>query len=154
MAKRRLTQHQAKYATLKQAFRSGLEEKIANQISQSGQTFAFEKFKIKWTKPESKHTYKPDFLLKNGIIVETKGLFQTSDRQKMKRIKEMYPALDIRFVFSNAQARIAKKSKTTYAMWAEANGFGFAHRDIPLAWLNEPPEVSRIRAAKEALHPV
>lgn len=93
-------------------------------------------------------------MLKNGVIVETKGLFQTSDRQKMKRIKEMYPELDIRFVFSNAQARIAKKSKTTYAMWAEANGFKWAHRDIPLAWLNEPPEVNRIKASKEALHPV
>jgi hypothetical protein len=145
---------QRKYATPRHAFRSGLEEKIAQQISNAGVTFAFEKFKINWTRPESKHTYRPDFVLPNGVIVETKGLLQTADRQKMKRVREMYPDLDIRFVFSNANARIAKKSKTLYWMWAEANGFKWAHRNIPLEWLSEPPEVKRIKAAKEGLHPV
>lgn len=85
--------------------------------------------------------------------METKGLFQTADRQKMKRIREIYPDLDIRFVFSNANAKIAKKSKTTYAMWAEANGFKWAHRDIPVEWLEEPAEVNRVKAAKKALKP-
>jgi len=149
----RLRPQQKKFATLRETFRSGLEEKIAQQISNAGATFAFEKFYLPWTAPEKPHKYTPDFLLQNGIIVETKGLFQTSDRQKMKRIREMYPDLDIRFVFSNAQARIAKKSKTTYAMWAEANGFKWAHRDIPPAWLKEPAEVKRIAAAKLALKP-
>lgn len=145
---------QAKFATLRQTFRSGLEEKIAQQITTHGkQKYTFEKFFLPYTKPETAHKYTPDFCLQNGIIVETKGLFQTADRQKMKRIRELYPDLDIRFVFSNANARIAKKSKTTYAMWAEANGFKWAHRDIPEAWLNEPPEVRRISAMKAALKP-
>lgn len=138
---------------MRQTFRSGLEEKIAQQISNGGATFAFEKFFLPYTRPESLHKYTPDFVLKNGIIVETKGLFQTSDRQKMKRIREVYPDLDIRFVFSNAQARIAKKSKTTYAIWAETNGFKWAHRDIPLEWINEPAEIKRIAAMKLALKP-
>lgn len=151
--RRRPTAQQSKFATLRETFRSGLEEKIAAQISAAGATFAFEKFFLPWTAPEKPHKYTPDFLLENGIIVETKGLFQTSDRQKMKLVRAQYPDLDIRFVFSNAQARIAKKSKTTYAMWAEANGFKWAHRDIPPAWLKEPAEVKRIAAAKLALKP-
>lgn len=149
-----MNSQQKKFATLRLAFRSGLEEKIAQQISNAGKVkFAFEKFFLPWTAPEKAHKYTPDFTLSNGIIVETKGLFQTNDRQKMKRVREIYPDLDIRFVFSNANARIAKKSKTTYGMWAEANGFKYAHRDIPLEWLDEPPEVKRIAAMKKALKP-
>lgn len=154
MAHRRITYQQAKFSTLRATFRSGLEEKIAGQISAHGkQKFTFEKFFLPYTKPTTLHKYTPDFVLQNGIVVETKGLFQTADRQKMKVIKATYPDLDIRFVFSNAQARIAKKSKTTYAMWAEANSFKWAHRDIPVEWLNEPPEVKRIKAMKDALKP-
>lgn len=154
MANRRFHMQQRKFATLRQTFRSGLEEKIAGQISTHGkQKFTFEKFYLAYTKPETAHKYTPDFILQNGIVVETKGLFQTADRQKMKVIRATYPDLDIRFVFSNAQARIAKKSKTTYAIWAEANGFKWAHRDIPLEWLNEPPEVKRIKAMKDSLRP-
>lgn len=85
--------------------------------------------------PESNHKYRPDFPLDNGIIIETKGLFTTEDRKKMKLVKEQHPHLDIRLVFSNAMARIAKKSKTTYAKWAEDNGFLWAHRAIPPGWL-------------------
>lgn len=153
IARRKPNWNTQRYSTLKATFRSGLEEKIAEQISKAGVTFAFEKFFLPYLVPEKPHKYTPDFVLKNGIVVETKGLFQTHDRQKMKHIKAQYPDLDIRFVFSNANARIAKKSSTTYAMWAEANGFGWAHRDIPLAWLNEPPGVKRIKAMKEALKP-
>ena len=98
--------------------------------------------------PERKATYTPDLTLKNGIVIETKGLFQTEDRQKMKLIKAQYPDLDIRMVFSNANARIAKKSPTTYAKWCEANGFIWAHRTAPEAWLKEPPNKRSLAALK------
>lgn len=148
--RRRVTFQQKKFATLKASFRSGLEEKIAGQIEAAGLKPNFEKYKLPYIKPEKKATYTPDFPLDNGIIVETKGLFQTQDRQKMKLIRAQYPDLDIRFVFSNAKAKIAKQSKTTYAKWAEDNGFGWAHRDIPEEWLTEPPEVRRVAAMKAA----
>lgn len=90
-------------------------------------------------------------MLPNGIIIETKGLFQTDDRKKHRLIKAQYPDLDIRFIFSNANAKIAKKSKTTYAKWAEDCGFKWAHRDLPQAWLTEPANLKSIKAAKEAL---
>lgn len=94
--------------------------------------------KLKYTVPEKVRTYTPDFIVDGGrIIIETKGLFTTEDRQKMKLVKEQHPDLDIRFVFSNANARIAKRSPTTYAKWAESNGFPWAHKTIPLEWLKE-----------------
>ena len=66
-----------------------------------------------------------DFILPNGIIIEAKGQFVSSDRSKHKLIKEQHPDLDIRFVFSNSRTRIGKKSKTTYAMWCDRFGFNF-----------------------------
>lgn len=68
----------------------------------------------------------------------------------MRIIRETYPDLDIRFVFSNAKARISKGSKTTYAMWADKYGYPWAHREIPEEWLSEPSQPKRIQALKEA----
>lgn len=104
--------------------------------------------------PEREARYTPDFVLPNGIIIETKGLFTTEDRQKMRLIRRQYPSLDIRFVFSNARSRIAKKSPTTYSKWAETYGFKWAHRVLPQEWLTEPQLESRVTALKAALQPV
>lgn len=98
----------------------------------------YEPFKLPYNIPSSDHTYTPDFvLLPSQIIIETKGIFDTADRKKMRLIKQQHPKLDIRLVFSNASARIAKKSKTTYAQWAETNGYKWAHRHVPEEWVKE-----------------
>jgi len=76
-------------------------------------------------------------LKKQDIFIETKGLFTSADRQKMRLVKEQHPEKDIRFVFSNSRSRISKKSSTTYAMWCDKYGFKHADKHIPLEWLNE-----------------
>lgn len=122
---------------LKYGFRSGLEEKIAAQLGALGVPVRYEEETIEYLKPAKRSKYTPDFVLPNGIIVETKGRFVTADRQKHVLIKEQHPEIDIRFVFSNSRNRISKTSKTTYAMWCEKNGFLFADKEIPKEWLNE-----------------
>lgn len=123
---------------LKYGFRSGLEERIAEHLTSKGVGFSFERDKINFTQPAKDRTYTPDFrILSNGILIESKGQFLTADRQKHILIKEQYPELDIRFVFSNSKARISKKSATTYAMWCEKNGFQYADKMIPDSWLKE-----------------
>jgi hypothetical protein len=92
---------------------------------------------LKYERPASTHKYTPDFELSNGVIIEGKGLFTTADRQKMVIIKATYPELDIRLLFSNAKAKISKGSKTTYADWADKNGFPWAHREVPQLWIDE-----------------
>jgi hypothetical protein len=82
--------------------------------------------------------YHPDFQLENGIIIEAKGWFKSSDRQKHLCIKYQHPHLDIRFVFSNPNNKIGKKSNTTYAMWCEKNNFKYAKGVVPQAWIEEP----------------
>ena len=119
-------------------FRSGLEERVAKQLEDLKVKYEYETETITYTKPEEKGRYTPDFILDNGIYVETKGQFVTSDRKKHKLIKKQYGnKFDIRFVFSNPNARIGKKSKTTYADWCERYGFKYAAKEIPQSWINE-----------------
>ena len=93
--------------------------------------------KIKWVDPKTK-TYTPDFVLDNGIIIETKGRFISPDRAKHLAVRDQYPELDIRFVFTNSKSKLYKGSKTTYGMWCNKYDFKYADRYIPEAWLKEP----------------
>lgn len=118
-------------------YKSGFEAKIAKQIERKGVEVCYETQTIKYVKPVTHHTYTPDFILPNGILVETKGRLTLYDRQKHMLIKEQHPELDIRFVFMNANNKIRKGSKTTYKMWAEKYGFKFAEKTIPNEWYKE-----------------
>lgn len=126
----------SKQVGLRYGFRSGLEEQVATELRNNSVMYEFEKTKLKYVKPQKAHTYTPDFYLpKQNIYIETKGLFTTQDRQKMRLVKEQHPELDIRFVFSNSRSRITKKSQTTYAMWCDKYGFKYADKHIPKEWL-------------------
>ena len=121
-------------------FRSGLEHRISEDLKSKGVPFDYEKLKISYTVPERQATYTPDFvLLSNGIIVESKGIFDAEDRKKHLLIRQQHPDLDIRLVFSRANAPIYKGSPTTHAKWAEHHGFKYAEKLIPQSWLDEPP---------------
>ncbi|WP_100632569.1 MULTISPECIES: endodeoxyribonuclease [Pseudomonas] len=137
-------------AGLRLGFRSGLEEKIARELDAHGIEVQYETEQIRYVKPAREAKYTPDWILPNGIIVETKGRFVVEDRQKHLIIKEQHPGLDVRFVFSNSRTRISKNSKTTYAMWCEKYGFLFADKSIPEAWLKEPHSPERWAALENA----
>lgn len=132
---------------LKYGFRSGLEEQIAAELADAGVAVEFETVTLEYAQPAKLRKYTPDFPLPNGIIIETKGRFVTADRQKHLLVKAAHPDLDIRFIFSNPNARISKTSKTTYAMWCEKHDFKYAKAatkaqlrkgvsSIPKEWLN------------------
>ena len=117
---------------LKAGYRSGLEQDNAAYLRKNNVDFTYEEDKIKYiTKPR---TYTPDFVLGNGVIIETKGRFMPSDRTKHLLIKEQHPELDIRFVFSNSKTRLSKRSRTTYGQWCDKHGFQYADKIIPLEW--------------------
>lgn len=124
-------------AGLKHGYLSGLEERVGTQLEDLGIPVKYETFKILYVTPETLHKYTPDFQLPNGIIVETKGRFVVSDRKKHLLVKEQHPDLDIRFVFTNPNAKITKTSKTSYAKWCEQHGFKYAKGLVPQEWINE-----------------
>jgi hypothetical protein len=123
----------------KSAYKSGLEDDNVKLLKDRGIPVHYETLTIEW-EDLSYRTYRPDFPLPNGIIVETKGLFENDDRQKHLAIQKQHPELDIRFVFQNPNTKIYKGSKTSYAMWCEKHGFKWAAKLIPDAWLEEPGE--------------
>jgi len=121
---------------IKNGYRSGLEEKVAKQLEEAGVLYEYEKLKVPYELAETRK-YTVDFQLPNGIIIETKGLFKTEDRKKHLLIQKQHPELDIRFVFSNARAKLYKGSKTTYSTWCDQYGFKWSDKTIPRGWLEE-----------------
>jgi|694.fasta_scaffold111895_2 hypothetical protein len=130
-----------KQASLILGYKSGLEEKISEQLTSLNIDFTYETEKIYYMQPAKKRSYKPDFIKTkkdgNKLFIETKGRLTASDRQKHEWVKDQYPALDIRFVFTNSNTRISKNSKTTYADWCNKRGFIFADKEVPKEWLEE-----------------
>jgi hypothetical protein len=123
---------------LKYGFRSGLEIAISKELDLNKVKYEFETIKLKYTVPEKVHTYTPDFYLKEKeFFIETKGLFTSADRKKMRFIKEQHPKLDIRFVFENSKRKLSKGAKSRYYQWCNKYDFDYYDRIIPEEWLKE-----------------
>lgn len=144
--RRATTTRTSKSRALAEGYRSGLEEKVAAQLEALEVPVEYEAYTLRYEKPAKVSRYTPDFVLPNGIIIETKGRFVTADRQKHLHVKAAHPQLEVRFVFSNPNSKIGKKSETTYAMWCDKHGFQYAAKLIPPVWVNEPPHPVRLRA--------
>ncbi|AAO73150.1 putative endonuclease [Pseudomonas phage gh-1] len=119
------------------AFRSGLEDRNAKHMDKLGVKYDFERFHINYVVPARDAKYTPDFVLANGIIIETKGIWEVDDRKKHLLIREQYPDLDIRLVFSNSNSKIYKGSPTSYADFCTKHGIQFADKLVPRDWLKE-----------------
>ena len=100
------------------AFRSGLEEKVADLMVELGVKYEYESTKVPYV---IQHNYTPDFLLPNGIFLECKGYWDPDD---------------IRMVFQSPFNKISKKSKTTYAQWCDKHNILWtSFANIPIEWL-------------------
>jgi hypothetical protein len=82
--------------------------------------------------------YSPDFVLWNGIVIEAKGYWRKEDQEKVRRVREQYPGLELRMVFEDASRRISKRSKVTYGGLCDRLGIRWAEGWIPNEWLEEP----------------
>ena len=123
-------------AARKYGYRSGLEHKLSLYLDELKVKYDYEKLKIEW-EDLAYRTYTPDFVLYNGIIIETKGMFTAADRRKHLAIKRQHTQLDIRFVFENSRRKLRKGAKSSYAEWCTKHKFEFADRRIPEEWLKE-----------------
>ena len=117
-------------------YRSKFEVRVAADLGKRKIDFQYEKVSFDYV-PKIRN-YTPDFYLpESKIYIETKGRLTTNDRVKHLLIKEQYPDLDIRFVFVNADNKISRTSKTTYANWCDRHKFLWAESLVPMEWLNE-----------------
>ena len=114
-------------------YRSGLEKQVADLLSGLGISFEYESHKLGYV---IQHHYTPDFILPNGVVLETKGYFDAKDRRKVLAVKRDNPYLDLRMVFQAPFNKINKKSKTTYAKWCDKHDIPWtSYVNIPLEWL-------------------
>ena len=123
-------------AARKYGYRSGLELKVSQYLEENKVDYKYEQVKIEW-EDLAYRTYTPDFVLDNGIIIETKGMFTAADRRKHLAIKKQHPDLDIRFVFENSRRKLRKGAKSSYAEWCHKYDFRYYDRIIPEDWLKE-----------------
>lgn len=123
-------------AARKYGYRSGLELSVSEKLKQQNIKFLYEALKIEW-EDLAYRTYTPDFILYNGIIIETKGMFTAADRRKHLAIQRQHPKLDIRFVFENSRRKLRKGAKSSYAEWCIKYGFKYYDRIIPEDWIKE-----------------
>jgi hypothetical protein len=120
-------------------FRSVFELKVNTWMKEEGINVPYEPCKLDYVVPSSNHKYTPDWKVGN-IVYEGKGYFAASDRKKMLHIIESNPGLTIRMLFQNAQAKINKRSKTSYADWCnkfEIEWCDFRDKEKLLSWLKE-----------------
>ena len=59
------------------AFRSKLEERVADLMVELGVKYEYESTKIPYV---IQHNYTPDFLLPNGVYLECKGYWEPEDQ--------------------------------------------------------------------------
>ena len=134
----------AKYRT----YKSGLELDFSFWLDNLGWSFLYEPVKIPYIVPEKHRTYTPDFVidpknkrrikqnltleeLEGKIIIETKGILDIDNRNKLLYVKENNPNLDIRLVFQKDNFITPKKKKKNpktgmrYSEWCEQNGFKY-----------------------------
>jgi hypothetical protein len=128
----RFSKNKIRQQAYAKGFRSGLEDKLSEQFKSLGIAVEYETDKIPYVVPASNHKYTPDFKLPNGTYIESKGKWDASDRKKHVLIKEQHPELTIRFIFSNPNAKISKRSKTSYGDICEKYGWEYIHWGTPI----------------------
>lgn len=99
-------------------FKSKFEQTIATYY----QLRAYETVKIKYTVPATTRTYTPDFPQTDKLFIETKGIWDSTDRKKMLQVIEEHPDKKFILYFQNARTKIHKKSQTTYADFCDKHG--------------------------------
>ena len=120
-------------------FRSKFEAAVAASLKERGAAFNYEAVVLPYV---IQSIYTPDFILPNGVIVETKGVFDSDDRRKMVAVRDAHPDLDIRLCFQRASVRLARTPRSlTYWQWAERNGFLWCEGTIPTSWLTDAIQV-------------
>lgn len=130
-------------------YRSGAEEKLAAYLTEQDVKFEYETLIITYEKKVVRGlckecgnkktvvklaTYKPDFILENGTIIEYKGRLTAQDRSKLVAVVRSNPERKIKLLFGSDN-KLSKGNPKRYSDWCTANGFDYAISTPPRRWL-------------------
>ncbi len=127
-------------AALEQGFRSNLELRVSIILKNSNIRAKYEPYTLPYNIAPTikcvcedcgsknitiKKHYTPDFVLRNNLVLEVKGLFRPSDRKKMLAVRIANPKHKFILVFQTPKKKISKQSSTTYEDWAIKHEFEY-----------------------------
>lgn len=108
--------------------KSEFEKRLYRQLKRAKVSFKYESEKIPYIL--ARH-YVPDYIIQlsdgSKRYIEAKGYFRAEDKAKLRAVKKIHPAMDLRIVFY--------RENKAYIRWAEKNGFPWAIDKIPKEWL-------------------
>lgn len=132
-------------------FRSKFEASVNEALASLVPDAKYEAVRLPF-RVELTQTYKPDWVLPTqAIVLEAKGRFTKADRDKMLRVKQQYPNLDIRMVFQRLSQKVT--NKMTVIDWCEAHGFPYCQGpNLPEEWIKHKPKTKQ-REAFDGLCP-
>ena len=107
-------------------YRSGFEAKFAELLKANKLKASYELDRVKFTQPSCIRTYNPDWTIRDGVYIETKGRFTGADRKKMLWVRESNPNIRVYMLFMRSSVTLSKASKTTYGDWCDKNGIEWA----------------------------
>lgn len=121
--------------------RSKFERRIAKELTDAGVKYEYESIQLEYDEPLRRNNawcgecaskdlfrtgwYTPDFILKSGLIIETKGRFTAADRRKMFAVTTQHPDERIVMLFMRDN-KIHKNSKTHYSDWCMEHNIEYA----------------------------
>jgi hypothetical protein len=108
-------------------FRSGLEQAVAENLTDRGIPFAYEVGKLNYV---VHRVYTPDFTI-GDLHFEVKGWWPADERAKLLSVIRCNPTLKIIVALENPHLTITRKSKTTYAAWCKKHGIPWCR--IPIS---------------------
>lgn len=100
-------------------YRSKFEYDFSKKLKELKLKVEYESEKISYIQPEKVKKYCPDWKIKDGVFIETKGRFTAADRQKILWVRESNPKSKVYLLFQQAENTLSKKSRTTYRQWCE-----------------------------------
>lgn len=136
---RKQTRQQRKEELKKTGFKSWFEVEFNDVAKAMGYELEYEADRITYVIPETKRHYTPDWKIREGVYVETKGVLDLATRKKLLHFRDSNPGIKIYVLFENGNNKIKSGSKTTYIDWCVKHGFECADwkYGIPIGWLKQ-----------------
>lgn len=119
----------------KRLHRSKFETNFNELCKEEGFDLGYETSVLPFTTEVQKRRYIPDWTIKSGWYIETKGRLVAADRRKMLYVKQQHPEARILVVFQRYQNKLYPGSPTTYGEWATKNDIEWCAYQDKYIWL-------------------
>lgn len=117
-------------------FRSKFEARFNDAVIElTGVKLGYETTLLPFVTAPQKRRYLPDWTIKAGWYIETKGRLDAANRSKMLYVTQQHPEARILVLFQNSRDFIYKGSTTRYSEWCDKHGVEWCDIKDEAKWL-------------------